>query len=289
MANINKGAIEFFEEYAGRWVTYSALASFLLYGLGYLVTRFELTMLGVTLNLDVLEERYLFAGARFLVYLLASIPSLLLLLSVPVAILWMIARWLPRRVRASAASFRANTFYVVGIVFAVALIQLVARQCFVFNNLLLARSLPGPTWLQAVLLDDQDQIAPFYFAGLVLAMAITAALLIVGNRRSTKENWSRFLAALLSVLLAIQALLLPINYSILITHKTFPQITGLPPNVAAKAWLIWENKEVVTLFVLRSNSLDDRAIVTVEAKQTYGSSRIVSYDPVLQILFLPSK
>jgi hypothetical protein len=289
MENINKSLTDYFKEYAGSWVTYSAFGSFLLYLLGYLVTRFELTMLGVAQNLGVLEERYLFAGARFLVYLLATIPSLLLLLLLPAAFVWLIARLLPAGVRARLGAIRARTFYLAGIIFAIVVIQFVARNCFLFTNLLLARTLPGPEWLQAVLLDDQDFIAPLFFAGLVAATAVTASFLIVGNRRAAAEPSSRFFGQLLALLLAIQALFLPINYAVFIAHKSFARVTNVPPIAAGRAWLIWENNDAVTLFVLPGASLDDRALVTLEAKDTYATSRIVGYDPVLRILFAPSK
>ncbi|HEX4668153.1 MAG TPA: hypothetical protein VH207_16300, partial [Chthoniobacterales bacterium] len=268
MENINKSLTDYFKEYAGSWVTYSAFGSFLLYLLGYLVTRFELTMLGVAQNLGVLEERYLFAGARFLVYLLATIPSLLLLLLLPAAIVWVIARLLPDGVRARFGSIRARTFYLIGILFAIVVIQFVARNCFLFTNLLLAPSLPGPAWLQAVLLDDQDLIAPLFFAALVAATALTAAILIAGNRRASGQPSSRFLGQLLALLLAIQALFLPINYAVFIAHKSFARVTNLPPMAAGRAWLIWENNDVVTLFVLPAASLEDRALITLEAKNT---------------------
>jgi hypothetical protein len=280
---------DYFKDYAGSWVTYSAFGSFLLYLVGYLVTRFELTMLGVGQNLDVLEERYLFAGARFLVYLAASIPSLVLLLLLPAAIVWVIARWLPAGARARLAAVRANTLYLIGILFAVGIIQFFARQCFTLNNLLLAPVFPGPNWLKAVLLDDQDLIAPLFFAGLLAATALTAALLVAGNRRFNERNSSRFFAGLLTLLLAIQALLLPINYAVLIGHKTFARVANLPPIAAGRIWLIWENKDAVTLFVLSGESTADRALMTLEAKTTYATSRIVGYDPVLRILFAPEK
>jgi len=278
-----KSLTDYLNDYAGSWVTYSAFGSFLLYLAGYLVTRFELTMLGVAQNLDVLDERYLFAGARFLVYLATSIPSLVLLLLVPAVIVWLLLRFLPERARARFAAIRANTFYLAGIIFAVAVIQFVARQCFALNNLLLAPTLPGPAWLSAVLLDDRDRIAPLFFSGLLAATALTAALLLAGNRRSA--NASPFLAGLLTILLAIQALLLPINYAVLIGKKSFARVANVPSLAAGRAWLIVENKEVVTLFVLGGEPPNDRAIVTVEAKHTYGVSRIVGYDPLLRILF----
>ena len=51
---------------AGTWTAYTALGSFTVYLLGYLTLRFHLTALGVGTDLAVLDERYLFAGAKFL-------------------------------------------------------------------------------------------------------------------------------------------------------------------------------------------------------------------------------
>jgi hypothetical protein len=42
------------------WVTYTAVGSFLLCFFGYLMLRFHLTTFGITTDLDVLDERYLF-------------------------------------------------------------------------------------------------------------------------------------------------------------------------------------------------------------------------------------
>ena len=59
---------------AAAWTAYTALGSFTLYLLGYLTLRFHLTALGISTDLAVLDERYLFAGAKFLVYLVSSKP-----------------------------------------------------------------------------------------------------------------------------------------------------------------------------------------------------------------------
>ena len=52
---------------AGSWASYSALGSFALYVAGYLALRFHLTALGVGTDLAVLDERYVFTGARFVI------------------------------------------------------------------------------------------------------------------------------------------------------------------------------------------------------------------------------
>src|SRR6266498_2078573 len=127
MQNIGKTIADHLKSYATSWAGYSAFGSFLLYLLGYLVTRFELTMLGVARNLDVLEERYFFAGAKFVVYLLATVPSLLLLLLVPAAIVCLLWRLLPAQLRSRFQAIRPGTFYLTGIIFATPATQFVAR------------------------------------------------------------------------------------------------------------------------------------------------------------------
>jgi len=295
MENFWKDMVDRCKALATSWAGYSAFGSFLLYLVGYLVTRFELTMLGVGTNLDVLEERYFFAGAKFAVYLFASVPTLLFLLLAPAGIAWLISRALPARIRSAcvsrARSTQPATLYVAGIVFAVVAIQYVGRQCFVFNNLLLAKTLPGPTWLQAVLLDDQGTLEASFFAGLLGATAVTAAFFFAGSNRMAENGKARVLEVLLALLLAVQALLLPINYSILIAHKTFPRVSETSAAAAGQtAWLIWENNNAATFLVASAVAPQtDRALITINRKESKDKDRIVAYDPVLRILFLKSK
>src|SRR4051794_19754480 len=76
------------------WTKYTVVGSFLLYVLGYLVLRFHLTALGLGTDLAVLDERYLFAGARFVVFLGASVPSVLLVALLPALAAWLAWRWM---------------------------------------------------------------------------------------------------------------------------------------------------------------------------------------------------
>ncbi|MGH8532426.1 MAG: hypothetical protein ACREV1_06750, partial [Gammaproteobacteria bacterium] len=85
---------------AGNWASYTALGSFTLYVLGYLSLRFHLTALGIGTDLAVLDERYLFTGARFFVYLVSTVPTVILLLIILAAIGYLPYRILfPRSVR----------------------------------------------------------------------------------------------------------------------------------------------------------------------------------------------
>jgi len=63
------------KELAGPWTVSLTLGSVALYLLSYLSLRFHLTTLGVGTDLSILDERYLFAGAKFLVYQVSSVPN----------------------------------------------------------------------------------------------------------------------------------------------------------------------------------------------------------------------
>ena len=76
MAELWKDFTEQLGNLAGKWTAYAAFGSFVLYLLGYLTLRFQLSTYGVATNLDIFDEKYLFAGCRFLVYLVSSVPTL---------------------------------------------------------------------------------------------------------------------------------------------------------------------------------------------------------------------
>ena len=162
----------------GDWSKYTVVGGFLLYVVGYLALRFHLTVIGIGTDLAVLDERYLFTGARFLVYLVSAVPSLVLV-ALPFAVLaWAIRRLIPPGARAAAWAWltQPGLLVLAGIVFCVAMIQLVMRQCFLLSDLLLARSLPAePAWLVRILLDER--LAPLYFTALVAACAVPLAIL----------------------------------------------------------------------------------------------------------------
>jgi hypothetical protein len=82
----------------GDWTKYTVVGSFLLYVLGYLTLRFHLTAIGVGTDLAVLDERYLFSGARFLVYLGSSVP-IVVLIRLPVGLIaWAAIKVMPKRI-----------------------------------------------------------------------------------------------------------------------------------------------------------------------------------------------
>jgi hypothetical protein len=266
----------------GDWTKYTVVGSFVLYVLGYLALRFHLTAIGVGTDLAVLDERYLFTGARFVVYLVAAVPSVLLM-TMPFAIAgW--ALWKSTGVRRTVTRWwlaAPAAFGVAGIVFAILAIQLVMRQCFTIANLLLAPQAMQPSWIVGLLLDDH--LMPLYFSALVAACAVP--LIILAALRQVDERGSMAIVkGLLAFLAAVQVLLLPINYGVLIVDKTLPRVATAgdkPLSGGDEAWLVWEGKDGVTYLVRSATAA--RTLLTIprsEIKRT----EIVGFDRIVPAL-----
>jgi hypothetical protein len=267
------------------WASYSVLGSFLLYLCGYLALRFHLTMIGIGTDLAVLDERYLFTGARFLVYLTAAAPSIVLVALPLWAVGWSLSRLASStaRTRASAWITQPSRLAIIGIVSSVLMIQLVMRQCFIFSDLLLARDLPlHPAWLVALL--RNDELMPIYFSGLVASCALTLGILVV--LRSRAAETPAFSRGLLMFLAGVQILLLPVNYGVLIVDKTLPRVSGIgekPLSNGQAAWLVWEGKDQVT-FLVRDDAQNQRALLTV-GRPEVKRIEIVGFDRIVPTLF----
>jgi hypothetical protein len=256
---------------SGSWASYSALGSFVLYVCGYLALRFHLTMLGIATDLTVVDERYLFTGARFLVYLTTSVPKIILV-AVPLSL---VIRLLGNRARTWLS--QPSRLLAFSIIFSVLTIQLVMVQCFFLSDLLLAPRLPSdPAWLVALLFNSD--LLPLYFSGLVASCLLTLAILIyLRSARGPAYGVALFLAA-------VQLLLLPVNYGVLIVDKTLPRVAGIgnePLASGQTAWLAWEGKDHMT-FLLRDNT--KRTLLTVDGAEI-KRVEVIGADPIIPTLF----
>lgn len=167
------------KELLGGWTSFVALGSFLLYLLGYLSTRYYLTVLGVGTDLAVLDERYFFAGAKFFVYLVSTVPVLVLIALVPAGILAILRKLKTKYGKGNPENkgvmARIKLWWsypavsaIVGIIVSTLIIQIVMRKCFFFSNLLLAKSLPDSgLGLEQLLLDEHDAGRYLFFIALV--------------------------------------------------------------------------------------------------------------------------
>jgi hypothetical protein len=252
------------------WSAFTALGSFALYFLGYLVLRFQLSTWGVSTDLAILDERYLFAGARFLVYLVSTMVSVLLLASPLLLGWWLLNRWTRFR------EWRETWNYaLIGVIFAVLFIQLVERKCFQFvNSLLLQHQLQGDWWLKAVLLDTSSAYEAQFFVALVAGVAITGWFMLQCRTQKTRRPG---LEGLLLFLFAVEFLLLPVNYGVMICTRQISKVTNFAP---ADAWLVWEGKEKTTFLVVDK----ERKLVAIPNAEL-KKLEITSVENIFQRLF----
>jgi hypothetical protein len=280
------------------WTSYTVVGSFVLYVFGYLAIRFHLTALGVGTDLAVLDERYVFTGARFLVYLVASVTSVVLMALILAALGYLFYRLLPAGVRSRLLSCwqqclaRPERLMMIGIIVSVLMIQLVMRKCFFFSNLLIARELPADhAWLARLLFNERRM--SLYFGGLVAGTGLPLAILLTVQRAPAAAGRLLFLKGLLAFLVAVQFLFLPVNYGVFIVDKTLPRVSSLgvtPLAPGQEAWLAWEGKEGVTYLVRNRLAMipdgTGRSLVTLPRSEV-KKTEITRYDKIFPLLFDP--
>jgi hypothetical protein len=290
MADIFDKLPEKLGDIAGKWTAYAAFASFLLYAIGYLALRFQVSTFGLAVDLDLFDEKYLFAGCRFLVFLVASLPNILIILLVPAAAVYipfrLIRAPIKAGVRQSVASWCAKPYNlpVLGIVTSVLFIQFIMRKCFGLGNLLLQKA-PPAGWIASVLLASNGKLA-LYFSGLVVGTLLTAILAQQAVvRRDSASSAAKCLVGTLVFLAVVEFLLLPVNYGVLISTQQLPEIAEIAGNAklldGQRAWIVWQNKEDLTYFI--DGPSDQRILLTVPRKDS--PIRIVAYDDIFCVLF----
>lgn len=289
MATLPEDLADRIKSLSTSWTAATAIGSFALYVAGYLALRFHLLVFGIAADLSVLDERYLFAGAQFLAYLVAALPSIALLLAPPLALGWLASRLLPRRWRASVVRrcLRPGFLLAIGLLVAVGTIQFAMRLSFVLQDLLLASRLPDhPAWLREVLLNPEGK--PLYFDALVAACLLPTAMLARLRRFPATRRGVAIGRPLLAAMVAIQWLLLPINFGVLIVDQTLPRVLAAGPRAAAPgdvAWLAWEGQTALTFLVCNADGR--RRSLFVVPRDKAGPIEIVASDPIFPTLFSP--
>lgn len=277
---------------AGKWTAYTAFGTFVLYLLGYLTLRFQLSTYGVVTDLDAFDEKYLFAGSRFLVYLVTSVPKVFLVVMVLVAIAWVPYWFVRARAKATLSRWRdawsskPERMGLLGTVLALLMIQLVLRKCFVFGNLLLAPRLPEFEWINGILLGDSG-VRSLYFTGLVAGTLLTGWLLLLSSPPGVGGTMvARMLAGLLLFLVAVEFLLLPVNYGILIASQELPRVSSLGTDSTLapgeRGWLVWQSKDALT-YLTQDTLKGKRELISLPRKD--ARIRIEAYDNIFRVLF----
>jgi hypothetical protein len=273
---------------AGTWPSYATLGGVVLYLVGYLTLRFHLTALGAGFDTTVVDERYLFTGARFVVYLISLVPSVVLVALILGALLWLPARLLPKRAREGVAVWVAQPqrLALIGIAFSVFMIQFWMRDCFELSDLLLRDRLPYDNRLAVWLARNDGAGIALYFTWLVAGCLISGIVLLAVLRLPADSDGAGVLRPLFGFLVAVQFLLLPVNYGYLVVDKNLPRVASLDGSTALKkgtrAWLVWEGKEGVTFLVRRDDGA--RNLIFVKRDEVKRID-IVANDPIVHALY----
>lgn len=290
MADAPSNFVEKLGGVAGKWSAFSALGSFVLYLLGYLTLRFQLNTYGVATNLDLFDEKYFFAGCRFLVYVVSSVPNILILVLVLLAIGYVPYVLTPASVRhgldhwAAGWTIKPARLPLLGTILATALIQFVSRRCFALGNVLLEKQLPDE-WISSVLLSSDGRLS-LYFGGLVAGALLTGGIFwYVLRRGSATTGMAKLLLAVLGFLVAVEFLLLPVNYGVLISTQLLPRVSELAGDErlldGERGWVVWDSKDAFIYFVVGSG--DKRTLLTIPRKE--GKVKIIAYDDIYCVLF----
>jgi len=208
-------------------------------------------------------------------------------------IVFLISRLIPKRHReyllARVRAFLQHSLglLIAGCVAALLLIQGALRQCLLLHNLLLADQLPD-TWVSRILQADETS-QECYFVGIVAGVLLTVMMLAAGSRRPSPEavvsGARRLFAGLLSILIASEFLFLPINFGILINSRQLARLEQISTTEAlrdgTRAWLLWENRDVLTYFLL--NRGGHRSLVTMPRRDS--QIVIVGNDAIFKVIF----
>jgi hypothetical protein len=248
--------------------TWAAVGTFLVYLFGYLALRFHMTALGLVTELGAFDERYLFAGAHFLVFLAALLPVAAIVVLPAGALGWLVWRRTPRiRQPVRAAAQNAPLLLWASATLAVVLIQWRMNACLTLNDLPLAEGKPQPAWLFDLVRRHDTIDLSLFFLQLLFYAALVTAPVIAASRLPLVTVWLKALFAAAAILALISVLLIPVNFGLVVMPYSMERAAAIgktPLAAGQKAWLLWEGKEWMTYFV---QSESGRSLVSVPAKE----------------------
>ena len=246
----------------------------IIYVSGYLALRFHLTALGLDVDLPLVNERYLFDGAKFFIFIF-SIATNLIVLLVPFMAIFMnetvriFFHNLWKKIR--SWEHLPNLLTGLGILFSLFMIQGVMKESFLLSNLLLEDIPEEIYWLRKLLCDPKDLTVSIYFM-----IGLTIISLLIGlfycawksfdsfkslNMISISKSNSGYtysLLGLLGFLICVQLFFIPIIYGALVLDKSMPKtevfVKHEESGFDGEKWLVWEGAKSKTFFVRHGNN-----------------------------------
>lgn len=228
---------------------------------GYLVLRARAHALGIDPPFDLVDEIYVFAGFRFLIWLLV-----LAALAAPlVAAIVAATAWLTTRVHASAQLALAWAGLAV---LAVGGVVLLSEVLAIRDLLFVEQDVPAASSLVALLDPRTAGYGPRVLALEVfsVAMAGLTAILLVQVVVTQDRR-----AIVLALILALQLIQLPTLHGALRADRIVPVLTVIPTSakgLEGTALIVDRNNSVATLF--GRTGAGQPALVTIPAKDLHG-------------------
>jgi hypothetical protein len=230
-------------DYAG----YMAVGSLLLYLCGYLSLRTEITALGIPAEFASFDERYIFAGASFLVYFVFSVAQLALAAGGVALLLWAASAGL-RKLRASqsrgSGDLRERLVQRVPgwlpLILSAALSLLVVRSVVPLigaRNLIFADS--APVGISAFIGPATETAAHRIFVLYVAALLASGGLFLTASTLwMLRTRWRIAVGAAI----AVQLLTLPMLYGIMRADTPRPVVSF---GGDQRMFLVWEEGDTM--------------------------------------------
>jgi len=290
------------------WATFITIGSFVLYFFGYLTLRFHLCAMNVTSDYQFIDERYLFAGVNFFLYLFLSIPIVVLLIFIIICIVFifyilnklllqMIAKLLPKTTQSYIQTKWKNfVSYLVGplpllctsVLLTFLFIQIVMRKVLLIKSISLLKSLPddGIGGILLHLMMNCQNSSNFYFMSLIIVTGLSMTSWLYLKQVQFTQIKLKILHIFLGILILIQIILLPVTYGILINEKQLPKIAknkALPLKTTESAWLIWEGNKYMNFLV--KNSQTNKTRVLTVSRDTIKHLSVEGTDCVFELVY----
>lgn len=278
-------ALAHLERAGSSWVGIAALATALLYACGFFSLRGSYAVLGVDIELTIFDHRYVFAGARFTLYLLLFgivLTYPLLLCALIVSRLRSIAPRFPDMRGGRGLSRQLMDFGGAAAALVLIVATFAALQLLRIRALLLIEEVPQPDFEWSALIcglagyTTGRASSPVLVAGATFILA-WLTLYWTWRRLRNESSSPALLTALLVLLSAVQLLMLPATQGALFGEREMRRLDQRPQgltDLVEPVWLVYRGSTRAVVFgrnrdgkpglvTVGLDALDGRAIVEV--------------------------
>lgn len=272
----NSALDKFFKEHAGS-ISLTALGTFLLYASGHLAQRFYLQVLGLDVEMPIVNEGALYLGANFVFYLITSLPLWL----VPLLPFYLFRH----KLRDLAGKASSKLLTILALLWAVGAFQLVGRHVFSIRKVLLSADF-GPEWLRFLMLEGTASRLLFFVALCVACLPTIAWVVrLVRDPALLPTTLGKVAKIVLILLAAAQVLLLPIYFGTYTALGQFPRVlVERSDNLTLPPGTLWKlhADEHYTYFLLESTGQPTSRRILAVKTDTISTLEIVDYDELVQ-------